>query len=135
MAALKAIRQLSDLFGCDASWDSLLAKREELGEDRIRSLCFEKTGIQGLLLDDLLPGIEAICIPLEEHDQFMKSPSRRIVRLEVLAQVRKRLNISKILLAHIFRYRGRSLMYGRNQFPSTNPLRLWCQSCLYTCVK
>jgi hypothetical protein len=87
LAAFRATRQLAELYDLDpisASWEDVeTAMRATPYDERCRR-SFAPTHIQCLLLDDGLATAGAF--PVSEHDQFTHSPSRRIVRVEVIAQ-------------------------------------------------
>ena len=86
----RATQELADFFGCEADWDIVKVKRGKLPYDDLCRISFERTGIQCLLLDDGLDaGSQKACEDIPWHDQFTTSPSKRIVRIEALAQVRK----------------------------------------------
>jgi hypothetical protein len=87
LAALRAARELAPLFSLDdnASWDAVhAAVRDSDYAERCR-VAFAPTNIQCLLLDDGLA--DAGAFKVSDHDQFTFSPSRRIVRVEAIAQV------------------------------------------------
>lgn len=85
----RATKELAEFFGCEADWDIVKVKRKKLPYDDLCRFSFERTGIQCLLLDD---GLDAdghkACEGISWHDQFTSSPSKRILRIEALAQVR-----------------------------------------------
>jgi hypothetical protein len=95
LSALRAARQLAPLYGIPdptPSWETILSARnqrvgKEGSKEELREKCFKDAKIQCLLLDDGLDGPggrEDIAI----HDQYTSSPSKRLVRVEVIAQVR-----------------------------------------------
>ena len=86
VACYRAARQLSDLFRCENDWECVKEKRKSMGYGDLCKASLLTTGIQCFLLDDGLDG-EGICETLQWHDQFSSSPSKRIVRIETLAQV------------------------------------------------
>ncbi|KZS87135.1 hypothetical protein SISNIDRAFT_553331 [Sistotremastrum niveocremeum HHB9708] len=69
-------------------WDAVKEWRGKAEYESIVRRCFDfgNVGIQCLLLDDLLMGIEENCWSFEEHDPYMKSKTKRILRVEVVAQ-------------------------------------------------
>ncbi|KAG1744379.1 amidohydrolase 2 [Suillus lakei] len=84
LACLRATAQLSQLFGLtgeDATWEGVKKKRLEFDYAELCKLCMEPTGIQSILFDDGVGGIE-LTEDLDWHDQYTGSPSKRIVRLE-----------------------------------------------------
>jgi hypothetical protein len=89
LAAMRAARQLGPLYGLEEvnpDWEALLEARRSKAHEKadIRDACFQAARIQCLLLDDGLPG-ECESIPF--HDQYAISPSKRIVRIENVAEV------------------------------------------------
>lgn len=87
MACYRATNQLSTLFGCENSWDAVKATRESIDYLELCKKCMSPTFIQCVLLDDGLDGEGKMCEESTWHDQFTSSPSKRIVRIEVVAQV------------------------------------------------
>lgn len=87
LACFRATKQLSQLFGCEDDWDAVKKARERIGYDGLCRKCFETIGIHCLLLDDGLDG-EKICEGVSWHDKFARVASKRIVRIETVAQVR-----------------------------------------------
>lgn len=71
----------------DVTWDDVKAARDRLTYEDLCSLCFGPTRIQCLLLDDGLGGVAEMAEDYTWHNQFTWSPSRRIVRVEVVAEV------------------------------------------------
>jgi hypothetical protein len=57
--------------------------------DELCRLCFRKAKIQCILIDDGLGGVKEMAEGYQWHDRYTTSPTRRIVRVEVVAQVRK----------------------------------------------
>lgn len=91
LAAMRAARQLGPLYGLeevDPEWEVLLQARKSQASEKadIRDACFQAARIQCLLLDDGLPGE---CESISYHDQYTISPSKRIVRVENIAEVRR----------------------------------------------
>lgn len=88
LAAFKVLDQLAAFYGCEPSWEALAKVRAGLdGEARIAKL-LDASGIHGILLDDLLPGIADVGLDYKYHDKWLNAPTKRIVRLETLAEVR-----------------------------------------------
>jgi len=88
LAHLRAVRQLRKLYECpeNAVWEELLEQRAEwlrTNPDRLYKRCLE--GIHAILIDDGLGKPEQFH-PYDWHDQFTKAPSKRIVRIETLAE-------------------------------------------------
>lgn len=91
MACFRATSQLAKLFGLGphADWEAVKAFRQSLPYDRLCRMCFEPTRIQCILLDDGLGGDDRERLKdYRWHDQFTGSPTKRIVRVEVVAEVR-----------------------------------------------
>lgn len=72
------------------TWDVVKEYREKSDYEEIVKRCFrfEDVRIQCLLLDDLLSGIGENCWDYKDHDRFLPSKTKRILRVEVVAQVR-----------------------------------------------
>jgi hypothetical protein len=90
LACYRAIRQLADLYGLDksATLEDVKSAREAIPYDELCDMSMNKTGIQCLLLDDGLGEAAGIGQDVAWHNRFTKSPTKRIVRVEVVAQVR-----------------------------------------------
>lgn len=85
---LRAARQLRQLYECpdEANWEELLAQRMEwlrTDPDRLNRQCFQ--GVHALLIDDGLSSPEKV-LPYHWHDRYTKAPSKRIVRIETVAE-------------------------------------------------
>ncbi|KAJ4348190.1 uncharacterized protein N0V89_009562 [Didymosphaeria variabile] len=85
---LRAARQLRQLYECpdDANWEELLAQREEWlrsDPERLNQHCFQ--GVHALLIDDGLSSSEKV-LPYHWHNRYTKAPSKRIVRIETVAE-------------------------------------------------
>lgn len=89
LACYRATAQLADLYGLskDAGWEDVKRKRKELDYDQLCRLCMEPTRIQCILIDDGL-GVRDMVNDYKWHDRYTGSPTKRIVRIEVVAQVR-----------------------------------------------
>ena len=89
LACYRATAQLGVLFGLgkDASWEDVKRRRKELEYDQLCRLCMEPTKIQCILIDDGL-GVRDMVYDYKWHDRYTGSPTKRIVRIEVVAQVR-----------------------------------------------
>jgi len=88
LSHLRAARQLRKLYECpdDADWEELLEQRVEwlkTDPDRLTHQCFQ--GVHALLIDDGLAGPEKV-YPYHWHDRYTKAPSKRIVRIETVAE-------------------------------------------------
>jgi len=90
LAGYRATKQLSHLYSGSLdryTWEEIRERRRgrEYGELCRRN--FEPANIQCLLIDDGLGGVDESCESYTWHDQFTSSPSKRIVRVEVIAEV------------------------------------------------
>ncbi|KAF8556726.1 amidohydrolase 2 [Imleria badia] len=89
LASYCATGQLSKLFGLkdsETTWEALKNKRDDTDYVDLCNLCFKRTGIQCILLDDGLCGVAGLAESNKWHDQFTTSPSKRIVRIETVAE-------------------------------------------------
>ena len=97
LAHHQAVQQLSKLFGCDATWEAIKRYRINVGFDQYTEKLFEASGIECILMDDLLAASDKVTIPYNWHDRLTKSATKRIVRVESLAeQVAKEMNEANI---------------------------------------
>ena len=85
---LRAEQQLRQLYQCteDADWEDILEQRVEWirsGPERLHHRCFE--GVHAILIDDGLAGSDKV-YPYEYHDKFTTAPTKRIVRIETVAE-------------------------------------------------
>jgi hypothetical protein len=83
-----ARRDLSRLYDLPlhVSWEDIKKHRAELSYDDLCRLCFEKAKIQCILIDDGLSGVKEMAEEYRWHDRYTSSPTRRIVRVEVVAE-------------------------------------------------
>jgi hypothetical protein len=72
-----------------ASWEDVKRHRAACAYDELCRLCFRNAKIQCVLIDDGLGGVKDMAEGYRWHDRYTASPTRRIVRVEVVAQVRK----------------------------------------------
>lgn len=92
LACYRATCELAQLYGIqgdhsrEVSWDEIKRVREGMDYQKLCKLCFEPAKIYCLLLDDGLGGVEEMAEGYQWHDQFTLSPTKRIVRVEVVAQ-------------------------------------------------
>jgi len=88
LACFRATRQLARLFGlgADASWEDVKRHRDGMDYEELCRLCFEKSGIEVILIDDGL-GVSEMAEGYQWHDRFTKGKTRRIVRVEIEAEV------------------------------------------------
>ncbi|TKA80870.1 hypothetical protein B0A49_03160 [Cryomyces minteri] len=87
LSHIRAARQLRELYDCDAaaSWDEIVTKRAQTLKDDSNGLikrCLE--GTHCILMDD---GLDSDTVhEYDWHDQFTTSKTKRIVRIETVAQ-------------------------------------------------
>lgn len=96
LASLRAKKDLAKLYGLDpktTSWEQLKEHRKTIPYSQLINTCFQQTNIQCLLLDDGLGGVEEVGQGYQAHDTLTKSPTKRIVRIEVVAEVREPLEL------------------------------------------
>ncbi|KAI0651348.1 amidohydrolase-domain-containing protein [Trametes meyenii] len=86
-ACFRATTQLAKLYGLspDADWEAVKQHRRQLPYEALCRMCMEPTRIQLILIDDGLGGGEKM-YPYGWHDQFTPSKTKRIVRIEALAE-------------------------------------------------
>ncbi len=91
IACYRATTQLSKLFalGPNADWNAVKAFRRTVPYERLCRMCFEPTNIQCILIDDGLGTADdaAKLYDYRSHDRLTHSPTRRIVRVEAIAEV------------------------------------------------
>ena len=87
VAHYRATIQLAQLYGCDPTFESVKKARDAMSYQELCDKCMKPTGIVSLLLDDGIDRVEELCYDYKWHDRFAATPSKRIVRVEVLAQV------------------------------------------------
>jgi len=85
---LRAVRQLRELYELpdDVDWEDILQQRVEWlrsDPEQLARRCFQ--GVHALLIDDGLAGPEKV-YPYRYHDRYTKAPSKRIVRIETVAE-------------------------------------------------
>ena len=82
---LRAANQLAELYGCEPDWSAVKAVRDELVQRDYEGLvrrCLE--GTHAVLLDDLLSDEDVEAFGW--HDRFTVSETKRIVRIESVAE-------------------------------------------------
>jgi len=86
----RAARQLAELYGLDpdADWEEIKSYRDALGYDDLCEVNMQKSGIQSLLLDDGLRGVQEMANDLSWHGRFTNGSVYRLVRIEPIAEVR-----------------------------------------------
>jgi len=90
LACFRATKQIARLFGLgsDASWEDVKRHRDGMDYEELCRLCFENSGIEVILIDDGLGGVNEMAEEYQWHDRFTKGKTRRIVRVEIEAEVR-----------------------------------------------
>ena len=79
----RSLRDIAALLECEPEESTILARRGELGMERLAGLCFDKSKLDAVFLDDgFLP---EKTLPLDWHGRFL--PVRRILRLEYAAEL------------------------------------------------
>lgn len=88
-ACFRATKQLARLFGLDegTSWEDVKSHRDKLAYDDLCNLCFRDAHIHCILIDDGLGGVAEKAEGYKWHDQFTPAATRRIVRVEIIAEV------------------------------------------------
>jgi len=90
LAGYRATKHLSRLYSGLSdryTWEEIKEHRTGREYEELCRQNFEPAHIQCLLIDDGLRGVEEMCERYTWHDQFTSSPSKRIVRVEVIAEV------------------------------------------------
>ncbi|KAG6889864.1 hypothetical protein C0992_003760 [Termitomyces sp. T32_za158] len=89
LACRRATQQLSKLYELSegSSWEEVKANRAHVDYTDLCKRSFGSSGIQCILLDDGL-GVKEVLQDVSWHDQFTQSPTRRIIRIETVAEVR-----------------------------------------------
>ncbi|KAJ7180592.1 amidohydrolase-domain-containing protein [Mycena filopes] len=89
LACRRAVPELAAILKIqNPTWDSVKATRSKLPYADLCALFMHRTvtGIQCMLLDDGLGGVEDFAEGYAWHDKFTSSPTRRIVRVEIVAE-------------------------------------------------
>lgn len=85
LAHLRAVQQLAEILQCEPDWNTVqsnLKKRKNIDNESWAKYCFH--GIETVLIDD---GLDAETVhPYKWHDRLTRSPCKRIVRLEKVAE-------------------------------------------------
>lgn len=99
LACHRATQQLSKLYELaeGSSWEAVKAKRVHFDYNELCRRSFESSGIQCILLDDGL-NMKEMLHDITWHDQFTQSPTRRVIRVETVAEVRGTVTLSKLQL-------------------------------------
>ncbi|KAJ7890617.1 amidohydrolase 2 [Mycena olivaceomarginata] len=89
LACKRAVPQLGTILNIrNPTWDSIKAYRKRLSYPDLCNLFMHSTvtRIQCMLLDDGLGGVEEFAEGYAQHDRFTTSPTKRIVRVEIVAE-------------------------------------------------
>ncbi|KAH9477060.1 Protein fluG [Psilocybe cubensis] len=88
LACMRATKQLAELYGLDKSldWEQIKEHRDRLDYSDLCNLCFKNAGIHTILIDDGLGGVAEMAEGYAWHDQFTTAPTKRIVRVEIVAE-------------------------------------------------
>ncbi|KAJ7449637.1 amidohydrolase 2 [Mycena latifolia] len=89
LACFRATTQLAAILNIqDPTWDSVKSVRAQMSYPDLCNVFMHRTvtGIQCLLLDDGLGGVEEFAEGYAWHDRFTSSPTKRIVRVEIVAE-------------------------------------------------
>ena len=83
LAARRAVRRLSELLGCERSFESVQETRDAIDTVELARLCFEKANIQAILVDDGL--VAPNMWSLQKHKEVVKHVYR-VARIERIAE-------------------------------------------------
>lgn len=88
LACYRATAQLAKLFGLprNAGWEDVKRIRTGMDYEELCKICMGPTRVQCILIDDGL-GSAHLVNDYKWHDRFTFSPTKRIVRVEVEAEV------------------------------------------------
>lgn len=89
LACYRATKQLSDLFRLNGEpdWENLKRARRMMPYDELCRTSMGPAKIQCILIDDGLGGVADFAEDYKWHDQFTRSATKRIARVEVIAEV------------------------------------------------
>lgn len=90
LACYRATEQLADLLGLASAgitWDQVKSAARDMDYDDLCRLCFGPANIQCILIDDGLGNAKGLAENYRWHDRYTTSPTKRIVRVEVVAEV------------------------------------------------
>jgi hypothetical protein len=90
LASFRAVAQLSELLRLDSeevTWDNIQSARDKISYAELCKMFMKPTSIQCILIDDGLGGVAEYAENYKWHGQFTTSPTKRIVRVETLAEV------------------------------------------------
>ncbi|KAJ6493626.1 amidohydrolase 2 [Mycena vitilis] len=89
LACMRAVSQLGAILNIqNPTWDSVKEARSLMPYAELCDKFMHRhvTGIQCMLLDDGLGGVEKLAEGYAWHDRFTTSPTKRIVRVEIVAE-------------------------------------------------
>ena len=89
VACMRATKQLAKLFGLqeNASWNEIKKHRANMDYMELCKLCFRDAAIDTILIDDGLGGVAEMAEGYKWHDGLTPGRTRRIVRVEIVAEV------------------------------------------------
>lgn len=90
LACFRATKHLAQLYGLDqknTTWEDVKSHRAEVDYIKLCSMCFEQSRIKHILIDDGLDVLKTLSEDHKWHDQFISGTTRRIVRIELEAEV------------------------------------------------
>ncbi|PHH71021.1 hypothetical protein CDD82_6779 [Ophiocordyceps australis] len=88
LAHIRVVNQLSTVLGCEATWEAVAAAIQAKQRQADEYRRWTKTclaGIQCILVDDGLDDASE-AEPFDSFDEYTRSPCKRIVRIETMAQ-------------------------------------------------
>ncbi|KAI0789209.1 amidohydrolase-domain-containing protein [Abortiporus biennis] len=87
MAAFRATIQLGALFGIpNPTWEAVKTGRQRANYNALCDISMKRSNIQCILIDDGLGGVKEFAEDYQWHDRFTRSPTKRIVRVEIVAE-------------------------------------------------
>ncbi|PSR73001.1 hypothetical protein PHLCEN_2v11105 [Hermanssonia centrifuga] len=88
LACYRATQQLGKLYRLtgESTWEAVKQARKTADYDALCRACMEPTRIQCILIDDGLGGSSEYAEDYKWHDRYTSSPTKRIVRVEILAE-------------------------------------------------
>lgn len=72
--------------GPGSTWDAVKRFRTDTSYEELNARVMNACHLETLLLDDGLAGVETLCMARGAHDSFTRSPCKRILRVEAIAQ-------------------------------------------------
>jgi hypothetical protein len=101
--------------GAHSSWAALKAYRTGRSYEEMCQQTMRACHIETILFDDGLDGVKELCASRDWHNQFVRNPCKRIVRIETVAQV------------------GANYMLVRH-FVHSYKYRIYSSRCSQTCI-